>query len=57
MTNKAKASLRAISERYVRSQVRVMESSITKKDITRAVEKVNEALVELEKAKGARNAG
>jgi hypothetical protein len=51
MTNKAKASLRAISEQYVKSQLQhINEPTVRKKDISRAVEKVNEALMELEKA-------
>lgn len=55
MTNKTKMSLRAISEEYVKSQLQHIASqqSVPKKDISRAVEKVNSALVELEKAKGA----
>jgi hypothetical protein len=52
MTNKAKASLRAISEQYVKSQLQhISEPTVRRKDISRAVDKVSEALMELEKAK------
>jgi hypothetical protein len=46
------ASVRAISEQYVKSQLQhISESSVRRKDINRAVDKVSEALMELEKAK------
>jgi hypothetical protein len=52
MTNKVKASLRAISEQYVKDQLRhVADDSISKVDVERATKKVNDVLVELEKAK------
>jgi hypothetical protein len=55
MTNKTKVSIRAISEAYVRSQLQQIGSqrSVPKKDINMAVEKVSNALAELEKAKEA----
>ncbi len=48
MTSETKASLRAISEKYVRSQI---DSKVPKKDINSAIKKVNAVLLELEKAK------
>lgn len=49
MTNKTRANLRAISEEYVKGQLRHFDSSVPKKDIKRAIEKVNTILMELEK--------
>jgi hypothetical protein len=51
MTNKTKASLRSISERYVVNQLRHADVEIPKNAIKRAVKKVHDVLIELEKAK------
>jgi hypothetical protein len=51
MTSQMKANLLELSKKYVEKQVQTLGTSVKKQDVSRAIKKVNQALVEIESAR------